>query len=140
MSHYVFPEPSDWNFDKLGHRGKLFDANASVMRSSYLIVEIDGQLPSWLTQHMCDFVYYVLDGTGTFVVEGRTERCVQGDLVTVPAGSRFTYQGNLRMLLTSTPPWTAGQEELIDFSGNSLWDETTKSESGSSQSQPQNIR
>ncbi|WP_169979986.1 hypothetical protein [Microbispora sp. H10836] len=115
MGAYVFSEPQDWSFEKLGHRGKLFGPNEHLSSSSHLIVEIDGRLPTWLRQRECDFVYYVLNGEGTFLIEDRKERCAQGDLVTVPKGARFSYEGSrLRMLLTSTPPWTSTQEQVLD--------------------------
>ncbi|MCA2220281.1 hypothetical protein [Nonomuraea aurantiaca] len=115
MSFYVFSEPRDWSFEKLGHRGKLFEPNGHLRSSSHLIVEIDGRLPAWLRQLECDFVYYILDGEGTFLIEDRKEHCGQGDLVTVPKGAKFSYEGSgLRMLLSSTPPWESGQEQVVD--------------------------
>ncbi len=111
----MFSEPQEWSFEKLGHRGKLFEPNRHLASSSHLIVEIDGRLPAWLKQCECDFVYYVLDGEGTFLIGDHKEDCRQGDLVTVPKGTRFSYEGSgLRMLLTSTPPWESAQEQVLD--------------------------
>ncbi|GAA2855825.1 hypothetical protein GCM10010517_14060 [Streptosporangium fragile] len=117
MSTYVFSEPRGWSFDKLGHRGKLFTPGDTLESTSHLIVEINGQLPSWLRQNECDFVYYVLRGRGRFLIEDREEVCSRGDLVRVPKGSKFTYKGRrLRMLLTSTPPWWETQEQVLEDS------------------------
>jgi mannose-6-phosphate isomerase-like protein (cupin superfamily) len=124
MSTYVSSEPRAWNFDKLGHRGKLFTPSDALESTSHLIVEIDGQLPSWLRQNECDFVYYVLKGRGQFFIEDREEACARGDLIRVPKGSKFTYKGHrLRMLLTSTPPWWETQEQVLEDSSTHLIDE-----------------
>ncbi|MGP3930285.1 AraC family ligand binding domain-containing protein [Nonomuraea sp. KM88] len=115
MSTHVFFEPHEWSFQKLGHRGKLFESGSAVTSSNHLIIEIDGRLPAWLCQLECDFVYYVLEGHGTFHIENRQENCKQGNLVTIPRGTKFTYEGDaLKMLLTSTPPWGPAQERVFD--------------------------
>ncbi|MEV0231346.1 AraC family ligand binding domain-containing protein [Nonomuraea sp. NPDC050786] len=115
MTTHVFVEPAEWSFDKLGHRGKLFGSSGRLTSSSHLIIEITGRVPARLLQQECDFVYYVIEGRGTFHIEDRCEHCNPGDLVTIPKGSKFTYEGDgLRMLLTSTPPWWPGQEQVFD--------------------------
>jgi mannose-6-phosphate isomerase-like protein (cupin superfamily) len=115
MSSYVLFEPHEWSFDKLGHRGKLFESSSQLQSSSHLIIEIDGQLPAWLCQRECDFVYYIIEGQGTFHIEGRNEHCKVGNLVTIPKGTRFSYEGvGLKMLLTSTPPWRPAQEQVVE--------------------------
>ncbi|MFI7644226.1 AraC family ligand binding domain-containing protein [Nonomuraea sp. NPDC049400] len=113
MTTHVFREPQEWTFEKLGHRGKVFDSSGLLRSGNHLIVEIDGPLAGWLCQQECDFVYYVLAGHGWFHIDDRQQRCQQGNLVIVPKGSTFTYEGaGLRMLLTSTPPWRPEQEQV----------------------------
>ncbi|MFI6732246.1 cupin domain-containing protein [Nonomuraea sp. NPDC050451] len=115
MTTHVFVEPLEWSFEKLGHRGKLFGSSGQLTSSSHLIIEINGRVPAWLRQRECDFVYYVIEGRGTFHIEDRHEHCRAGDLVTIPKGSKFTYEGHgLRMLLASTPPWQPAQEQVFE--------------------------
>lgn len=113
---HVVAEPAEWNFEKLGHRGKKFPM-PQRLRSTTLIVEIDGALPVTLLQRESDFVYYVLDGSGKFTIDGRLQSCVRGDLIALPAGTSFTYAGQLRMLLMATPPWNAENEEVTWHDG-----------------------
>jgi len=109
----VFHEPADWDFDKLGHRGKKFPSQDLTSKGDFLIIEIDGHLGSRLRQRVSDFVYYVLDGSGSFVVDGIESSCTAGNLVVVPAGSVVTYGGTMKMLLISTPPWRPEQEDVL---------------------------
>jgi len=50
---------------------------------------------------------------GYFVIDGIKEKCEVGDLVIIQAGKKFTYQGKLKMMATSTPPWKAEQEKTL---------------------------
>lgn len=68
-----------------------------------------------LVQKECDFVYYILEGKGTFYINDRPEPCAHDNLVVIPKGTKFSYEGSsLRMLLSSTPPWHADQELAFD--------------------------
>lgn len=66
-----------------------------------------------IIEHECDFIYYILEGSGYFMINGVKENCVAGNLVVIPKSSRFTYKGKLKMIVTSTPPWKEDQEETL---------------------------
>lgn len=110
---YVIPEPGDWSFDRVGVRGKLFDAAELVTTCEHLIIETETGHETTIRQERSDFVYYVLDGAGTFEIDGAEVPCATGDLVVVPHGHAFTYKGRLRMLLTCTPPFAPDQETVV---------------------------
>ncbi|MGH4015017.1 MAG: hypothetical protein ACRDSL_14085 [Pseudonocardiaceae bacterium] len=114
---YVLREPSTWDFEKSGHGGKRFASGDLVARSAYLILSIEGALDRVLKQTECDFVYYVTRGSGTFRIAGEEEDVSLGDLVVVPAGTAFTYRGDMTLLLIATPPWSEEQEVDLGASG-----------------------
>ena len=106
-------EPKEWNFDKIGHKGKVFPTTDLSSRGQVVLMESEKGLDVSLIQNECDYFYYVIKGSGTFVIEGKEEICEEGDLVVVPAGSKYTFKGKLRLLLFSTPPWSEDQEEVV---------------------------
>ena len=55
-----------------------------------------------------DFLYYILEGSGTWVVEDRKFDVRAGDVVVVPAGNRFWFRGNLKQICITAP---AGEEK-----------------------------
>jgi mannose-6-phosphate isomerase-like protein (cupin superfamily) len=85
-------------------------------RCEHLLVETDTGHGTTILQEKSDFIYYVLDGEGSFEIDGAEVPCKAGDLVVVPHGNSFTYTGRLRMLLTCTPPWSPDQEKVISES------------------------
>lgn len=52
-----------------------------------------------------DFLYYILEGFGTWVIENREFEVRAGDVVLVPAGKRFWFRGSLKQVCITAPAW-----------------------------------
>ena len=110
---YVIKEPAAYSFDKVGIKGKIFPFDTLTKNISYVLVETRHGHETTIIEHTSDFIYYVLEGKGYFVINNVRENCQKGDLVVIPAGKAFRYYGKLKLLLSCTPPWTIEQEETI---------------------------
>lgn len=109
---FVFREPAEYGFqDRNGHSGKFF--NASSQQAGHLIIECQNKLTVSLIEHEVEFTYYILDGSGYFVCDGEKQEVRKGDLVVIPAGTKFTFGGQLKMHLMTTPRFWPEQEEII---------------------------
>ena len=112
-SPHVVKEPTPWSIDRAGIRGKLFPAQGLITRTEHLLIETENGHTTTIVERESDFIYYILEGAGQFVIDGVSESCSQGDLVVVPRGLPFTYRGRLRMFLTCSPPWDPAQETTL---------------------------
>ena len=110
---YVRSQPEQWSFEKVGIKGKIFDTSDLTNRTQHFIAETESGHETEIVEYECDFVYYVLEGQGEFIVDGLSQSCGAGDLVVIPAGTRFTYNGKLKLLVSSTPPWWEEQEQTL---------------------------
>lgn len=110
---YVIKEPKKHTFQKVGISGKIFPTSQLSSKTQYFLVETEKGHETTIIEHDSDFVYYVLEGNGFFEIENVREQCSKGDLVVVPAESKFTYKGKLKMIASSTPPWREKQEETL---------------------------
>ncbi len=110
---YVIKEPKDISFNKVGIKGKIFLMSDLTKSTSFVLVETEQGHETTIIEHKSDFIYYILEGSGYFLINDTKEECSQGDLVVIPAGTKFTYKGKFKMLLSCTPPWTEEQEEMI---------------------------
>ena len=45
------------------------------------------------------FVYYILDGKGQYKIGDELLDVKQGDLIEIPADTKFTYKGKMKLLL-----------------------------------------
>jgi mannose-6-phosphate isomerase-like protein (cupin superfamily) len=59
------------------------------------------------------FIYYIIEGTGVWVIED-VEYSVQAmDVVIVPPGKRFYFRGNLKQVLVTAPAWEEKYERHV---------------------------
>ena len=100
MEHPVVINPSDhaeWRSDKMGKR--------TLFESPRLLVGLNGFEPGQshaLHAHAgMDKMYYVLEGSGVFLLEGRELAMRQGDLLVAPEGvpHGVTNTGATRLLV-----------------------------------------
>jgi len=112
MEH-VFHPPKEYSFEKVGIKGKIFPIKELTTKTHYFLVETEKGHEITIIEHECDFIYYILEGKGYFLINDIKEKCSRGDLVVIPAGSKFSYKGKLKMIASSTPPWWEEQEEAL---------------------------
>lgn len=110
---YVQKLPDNFSFEKVGIKGKRFP-RLENQKSGFSIIETEKGHETRIIETKCDFCYYILEGSGSFEIEGIKEECMRGDLVVIPSGKPFQYFGKLKMLLVSTPPWYLEQEITLD--------------------------
>jgi mannose-6-phosphate isomerase-like protein (cupin superfamily) len=110
---YVVKKPKNCTFTRAGVRGTIFPTAGLTSKTQFLVIETETGHETRIKEKECDFSYYVLEGKGYFMVDGKKEKCGIGDLIVVPAGKTFTYQGKLRMLLNVTPVFRPEQEEVV---------------------------
>ena len=108
---HVIHEPTDVSFDKVGVTGKIFPSLELTNKAEFVLISTQTGHETAIIEHESDFIYYILSGNGEFAIDGVKEACAAGDLVVIPAGKKFVYSGQLKMLLVNTPPWELEQEE-----------------------------
>ena len=110
---HVVKEPKKLSFNKVGIQGKIFPMDNLTQNTSFVLVETEQGHETTIIEHKSDFIYYILKGKGYFIINDVQEECSKGDLVVIPAGTKFSYKGKLRLLLSCTPLWREDQEETI---------------------------
>jgi mannose-6-phosphate isomerase-like protein (cupin superfamily) len=113
MKNHTFKLPENYSFEKVGIRGKKFSVADVTQKTGVCQIETEGGHETAILEHECDFIYYILDGNGNFSIDGQNENCSKGDLVVIPADSKFRYVGKLKMLLITTPAFYPEQEEIL---------------------------
>lgn len=109
----VFHLPEKHSFEKVGIRGKIFDTKSVSDEMEFTVVATEAGHQTRIREKECIFSYFILEGAGSFEIDGNIEACSAGDLVIVPRGVAFQYTGKMKMLLVSTPWWFPEQEETL---------------------------
>jgi len=64
-----------------------------------------------------DVVYYVLDGEGDCVVDGKKYHLKKGDCVFYPKGTKYKHLKGLTLLAISSPPFDRGKRVYVEGDG-----------------------
>ena len=113
MSTHILKKPTNYSFEKVGIKGKAFPVVDIAKKTGVCIIETEKGHESTIIEHECDFIYYILEGTGYFGNKWKKELFEKDDLVVIPSNSIFKYTGNCKMLLITTPAFYPEQEETV---------------------------
>jgi len=61
------------------------------------------------------FIYYIIEGKGTWFIEDVPHEAGTGDVVIVPPGKRFYFTGKLKQVCITAPAWTREDEHHVRF-------------------------
>jgi mannose-6-phosphate isomerase-like protein (cupin superfamily) len=59
------------------------------------------------------FIFYIIEGQGTWVIEDQEFPVEATDVVIVPPGKRFYYRGTLKQVCITAPAWEAEYEHHV---------------------------
>ena len=110
---YVIHHPSQPTFSRVDVTGTIFPTTDLIHSTEFLLIETKIGHETTIIEEACDFCYFILEGSGYFIVKGQKETCEVGDLVIIPKGTPFTYKGQLKILLSVTPPFYPEQEVVV---------------------------
>lgn len=113
MLSNILKKPSRYSFIKVGIKGKKFDVASVTDKTGVCQIETEKGHETTIIEHKCDFIYYIIEGRGTFEINDQKEDVTVEDLVVIPAELKFTYKGKLKMLLITTPAFYPEQEETL---------------------------
>lgn len=77
------------------------------------VAEITGRYPDegYAINHKCSEMGYVLKGSGKLVTETEEVTLSSGDVVYIPRGEKYYWEGNITVILPATPAWYLQQHE-----------------------------
>lgn len=76
------------------------------------LVEVRQGHDDYIVSRVCTHIYHVIDGKGSFTVDGKRYEAGPGMLFEIPPGIEFTFSGTMRLLLVMTPPWFEGNAKV----------------------------
>jgi len=64
-------------------------------------------------EHECDVIFYVIQGSGKVVIEGRSYDLAAEDTITILKGKRYFVEGNLDYIASTSPAYSPNQNEIV---------------------------
>ncbi len=110
---YVFHAADAAKFTKHGVDLTVYGEDVPLTNVVHVSVE-EGHFQEFVDVEST-FIYYIVEGRGTFVLNDEGVEAVATDLVVVPPGTRIHYFGKLDMVLTVSPAFKEENERHIRF-------------------------
>lgn len=66
----------------------------------------------YAVNHKCSEMGYILKGSGKLVTDIGQVNLSVGDVVYIPYGEKFYWEGNMTIILSATPAWYPQQHEI----------------------------
>jgi predicted house-cleaning noncanonical NTP pyrophosphatase (MazG superfamily)/mannose-6-phosphate isomerase-like protein (cupin superfamily) len=113
FSRVVFRPENAKVIEKHGVRMRIYTTKYDCPNAAVLYQETETGHAEEFVHNKSDFLYYILEGCGTWVVEDREFEVRAGDVVLVPAGKRFLFRGSLKQVCITAPAWEEKYERHI---------------------------
>jgi len=101
--------------EKHGVRMRIYNSSEDCPQAAVCYQETEKGHAEEFIHHKSAFVYYILEGKGTWIIEGEKKEAEAGDVVIVPPGKRFYFTGSLKQLCITAPAWEEKHEEHVRY-------------------------
>ncbi len=109
----VFKPENAGVIEKHGVRMRVYTTKDDCRNAAVLYQETETGHAEEFVHETSNFIYYIIEGSGVWIIEDREYGVQAGDVVVVPAGKRFWFRGNLKQVCVTAPAWEERFEHHI---------------------------
>lgn len=102
-------------FEKHGVTMFEYFGKSACSDADLLYLEVNGGHYQEFFDRKSSFIYYVLEGNGSFFLNGEEMAVKATDAILVPKNTKVYYLGHMKLLLCVAPAWEEKNEEHIRF-------------------------
>lgn len=102
------------HFEREGFTGDILVPKEAALGFTALQVNVDGEHPLKEIGKGNTRSYFVVEGEGTFVLDGDPKTVSKGDLIVVPAGSQYEYQGVMTLFEFNVSPGNTFRDKKVE--------------------------
>jgi len=100
-----FTKDQTFRFQKVGIKGWVYLGRDKFPQAGVCLVETKKGHETIIKSTKSAWFYFIIEGKGKFVIDGKKILCQKEDLILVPKDTPFYYQGKMKMLLITIPAW-----------------------------------
>ena len=109
----LIPFDETEHFDREGFSGDIFVPKDSKVGFTALQITVDGKHPRKQIGKGNTRSYFVVDGGGTFILNDETRTVVPGDLIVIPSGNEYEYEGVMTLFEFNVSPRNTFRDKLV---------------------------
>ncbi len=109
----VFKRARAFHADKQGVAMWIYNGLDDCPQAAVAYQETDKGHAEEFYHEKSAFVFYIIEGMGTWIIEDEEYPVEATDVVIVPPGKRFYYRGNLKQVCITAPGWEPQYEHHV---------------------------
>jgi mannose-6-phosphate isomerase-like protein (cupin superfamily) len=104
MENIILSKPTDPTFKRDGLEGFRFPTESKNVEVYY--VDCERGHGGIVSSDSITHVYYVIDGSGEFIIDGNNLHVSAGQVVEILPNHTFDYNGQMKMVMIMEPPFS----------------------------------
>jgi len=109
----VFPRDQAFLISKQGVNMWVYNGKEDCPNAAVVYQETETGHAEEFYHDRSAFVFYIIEGGGSWVIEDVEYPVAAGEVVIVPPGRRFYYRGRLKQVCVTAPAWEAEYEHHV---------------------------
>ncbi|MDD5566693.1 MAG: hypothetical protein PHH01_00705 [Patescibacteria group bacterium] len=102
-------------FRNIKHGIKLWVYPTGRKEAGVAYIEVEKGHSQEFIDKKSTFIYYILEGRGTFYLNGKPISVKKTDLLVIQPKTKIYYLGKMKLILTTVPAWRAENEVHVRF-------------------------
>ncbi len=109
----IYKKENATEFEKQGVKMRVYNSKEDCPEASIVYQETEmGHLEEFY-HSKSNFIFYIIEGHGTWFIEDKPYDVSAGDVVIIPPNKRFYYKGTLKQICITAPSWELEFEHHI---------------------------
>ena len=92
-------------FEKQGVKMRVYNSREQCPEAAVVYQETEKGHFEEFYHSRSNFIFYIIEGSGTWFIEDKPNPVEAGDVVIIPPGQRFYYKGSLKQVCITAPAW-----------------------------------
>lgn len=109
----IYKRKNAFNVEKYGVNMHIYNQKEDCPQAAVAYQETAQGHSEEFIHHKSAFIYYILEGSGTYFVDGEPHEVEATDVIMVPPGKKIYFKGNLKQLCITAPAWEEHEEEHV---------------------------
>lgn len=111
----IFKSKNTRNIEKHGVNMHIYNTKEQCPNAAVVYQETENGHMEEFYHEKSTFIYYILEGKGTWIIEDIEYNVEARDVVIVPPGKRFYFKGELKQVCVTAPAWDEEYEKHVRY-------------------------
>jgi mannose-6-phosphate isomerase-like protein (cupin superfamily) len=101
----IYKKEQAIEFEKQGVKMRVYNTKEQCPQAAVVYQETDKGHFEEFYHSKSFFIFYIIEGSGTWYIEEQPQEVASGDVIIIPPGKKFYYKGNLKQVCITSPSW-----------------------------------